>query len=129
MNPNSQHPVATGPPRRVIGRERHGLFHLRFRLILEEEPDAPQLARIHLLVGFDRFLEWYDFRYERLKFDPLPRQEVDEAREIAAFGPPHVADGIVDTLLLVQASHSGPGHMNAKSERRALSRSRHSTEG
>ena len=79
------------------------------------EQDAHRLERARGQVGVDggRVLQREDAGDERLHLDLLARDQVEEALQVAPFGPADVAGGVVDALELVSVvvapGSVGPG--------------------
>ena len=85
-----------------VRRRRVGRFVGVLRTgVLEQEPDAFQRSGAQLLVGCLRVLDRTDGGDQGPHVDRVAGDQVEEAAEVPALGPPDVSRGVVDALELV----------------------------
>ena len=107
MKPTRSAPVVVG--RRAAGGSGSGQRALRRgrpdlvvrRRVGQQEPDAGERPGGEPVVDGRRLLDRVDARHERRDVDGTLGQQIEEAGEIAALGPAHVAGRVVDALELV----------------------------
>ena len=71
------------------------------RWVLEEDADCFQRASGQVGVDGARVVHREDPGDQRLDLDVLTGDEIEKAFEVAAFGPPDIARGVVDAVDLV----------------------------